>query len=433
MKRLRGICLAAALLAAGAAASTSRGEFDPEAWQVVREIKVPAGAKGEAARLALDDHVWDNAEGALLSDLRIIRGQAEEVGYSIYVPQELPPRIEQRPARAFNVARIGQAASEISLDLGESPPIVNRVRLETLDENFRCAVTVEGSDDSKSWKTIRDDAAIFDFTGDKLARFTTVSFPDTRYRYLRLVVAAPPGGRPIDLTGATVFQETPPDKPELPTLVDRPVRERTETQLPRETDFILDLGAKHLPVSKILFETPGENFSREVRVSVSDDGKSWREAGGGFIFRFRTNRYREEILAAELSERFGRYLRIRILNGDNPPLGVTRIAVQGRPRYLFFPFEPDRQYRLFYGNALARRPEYEYPKVFPHVDRRSAVESRLGDPQQNPRFIATREAAAPHPWIQRNQWILYAALAIAVAGLAAVAIRVLKRTKTSEN
>lgn len=429
MTRRKWMGLAPALVAALLVAPAARAEFDPEAWRSVRDVKVTEGAEGEHARLALDEHVWDHAAGPRLHDLRLIRGEAEEIGYAIYVPRKVGPRIEERPARVFNIAKRSNKATELSLDLGENPPITNRVGIETPDKDFGCAVVVEGSDSGRRWKTIRDDAAIFDFVGYERGRFTTVSFPDSRYRYLRLVVSAPPGRKPIDLSGATVFQEIPAEEPELPMLVDRPVRERTETQKERETWFTLDLAARHLPVGKILLETADENFAREVRLSVSDDRKRWRSAGGGFIFRYRTARYRAESLAVEFGEQFGRYLRIRVLNGDDPPLAVMRITVQGRPRYLFFPFEPGRRFRLFYENRDAHKAEYDYGKVFERIARRSAIEARLGGVQHNPRFIATRQAPPPHPWIRRNQWVLYVALGVAVIGLSAVALRVLRQNR----
>jgi len=145
------------------------------------------------------------------------------------------------------------------------------------------------------------------------------------------------------------------------------------------------------------------------------------------IFRFRTQRYRRERLTVEFPEAFGRFLRLTILDGDDPPLTVAKMTVEGRPRYVVFPFETGRRYRLFYGNPSARRPRYEYTKVLQHEDLRSAVAARLGAATANPRFVATREAPEVHPWIARNQWVLYVGLGVAVAVLAGIALRALRR------
>jgi len=416
----------------GLLAATAHADFDFEAWRTYRKIEVAEGATGEHARLALDAHVWDQAAGPGLQDLRILRGEADDIGYAVYVPEKPPVRIEGRPARVFNVATRGVEASELTVDLGEDPPVTNRIQVETPAENFRCPVTVEGSDDGKTFKTLRTDGAIFAFTGDVTKRFTKVSFPDARMRYLRVVVGAPEGAAPIQLTGATVFQETTAEAGDLPLLVLRPVQSQTETTGATETWYRLDLGAKHLPVSKIQIETAEANFWRPVRIDVGNNPKMPKRAGRGVVFRYRTTRYTEERLAVECAETFGRYVHVRIRNGDDPPLAITRIAVYGRPRYVFFPFESGRGYRLFYGNRQARAPRYDYAKTFAHITRAAAVEARLGGVEPNPRFIATREALPPHPWIVRNQWVLYVGLGVAVVGLVLVAVRALRRPAGEE-
>jgi hypothetical protein len=323
----------------------------------------------------------------------------------------------------------------MTLDLGEAPPVTNRIHVRTPARNFGCGVTIEGSDDNKTWKTIRPGAAIFDFNyfprQFTTGAFTTITIPDTQMRYLRVIVAAPPNAGPIDLEGADVWQVKAPEKSDLPLLVSLAIINRSETQQMRETWVTLDLGARHLPVCTVTFVTPEDNFLRNVRIEVSDDREHWRPAGGGTIFRFRTDRYREEQLAVTFPEASGRYVRIAVENGDDPPLPITGVTVQGRPRYVYFPFEEGKQYRLFYGNPDARPPHYDYAAVFAKVDRRAAVETRLGEVRQNPRFIATRADQPPSPWLERNQWVLYVALGVVVIVLGLVALKALKRPENA--
>ncbi|MBM4017906.1 MAG: DUF3999 domain-containing protein [Planctomycetes bacterium] len=429
---LHGACATWAFAAVALlAAAPARGDFDPEAWRVVREIRVQEGAAGGMARAFLDPDVFDKSAGPDLPDLRLIRGQADDIGYAVFVPREALPQVVRAAARVFNIAKRGQEATELVLDLGEGPPITNRIHVRTAARDFGCAVTVEGSDENKTWKTIRKDAAIFDFGGDIQRQFTTIAIPDTRMRYLRVIVAAPPNAGPIDLDGADVFQEKPPERGDLPAAVVLQAESRTDDQQMRETHVTLDLGARHLPAHSVTLVTPQRNFSRHVRVEVSDDMKRWRPAGGGTVFRF-TEKYREERLTVTFPEAFGRYVCLRIDNGDDPPLPITHVEVQGRPRYLYFPLEAGKQYRLFYGNPDARSPHYEYAAVFEKSDRRAAVEARLGDPQANPRFIPTRAAAPPPPWLVQNQWALYAALAVVVAALGLIALRALRQPQEAQ-
>ena len=427
---------AAALIGlAGLAANTARADFDPEAWGFYRDIKVAEGAEGRNARFEVDGHVWDHAAGPGLQDLRVLRGETDDIGYAVYVPEKVRPQIEERTARVINRGRRGDRAaeaSELTVDLGEGPPVANRLTLETPARNFRCAVTIEGSDDGKTWSTIRDNGAIFAFAGDVERRFTTVAFPDAKRRYLRVVVAAPAGEKPIDLAGATVFLETAPPASGLPMLREHPHAKETRTEQGRETWYTIDLGARQLPVSKIQFEVADENFARAVCVDTSDDDKMYGQAGSGFIFRYAERRYEKSHLEVELGDAFGQYVRVRIANGDDAPLAVTRIAVFTRPRYVFFALEKDQRYRLFYGSPEARPPQYDYARVFATIDRPAAIEARLGSPERNPRFIATKAAQPPSPWLMRNQWVLYTGLGVAVAALALVALRALKRPAEDE-
>ena len=413
----------------GLAANTARADFDPEAGSFYRDVKVAEGAAGKNARLELDDDVWDHAAGPGLQDLRVLRGETDDIGYAIYVPEKVRPQVEERAGRVINRGKRGAEASELTVDLGEDPPVANRITLDTPARNFRCAVTVEGSDDGKTWSAVRDNGAIFAFTGDVEQRFTTVAFPDTKRRYLRVVVGAPAGDKPIDLAGATVSLETAPPASGLR---EHPVQKETRSEQRRETWYVLDLGAKHLATSKLVFEAADANFARAVHVDASDDDKMYGQAGGGFIFRYAERRYQQSHLEVECGESFGRYVRVRIANGDDAPLAVTRIAVFTRPRYVYFPFEKDQRYRLFYGNREARPPEYDYARVFPTINRPAAVEARLGPPERNPRFIATKAAEPASPWLMKNQWVLYLGLGVAVAALALVALRALKRAPEDE-
>ncbi|MCX5685378.1 MAG: DUF3999 family protein, partial [Planctomycetota bacterium] len=434
VRRPAALCVLglAALLTAMILSAPARGDFDPEAWRMVREIKAPEGARGETARLALDNDVFDKSAGPDLPDLRVLCGENDDIGYVVYAPRKSASLPKYSKPIVFNRAKRGEEASEITLDLGENPPITNSIKIQTPAHNFGCAVTVEGSDDNKTWRTIRKDAAIFDFGGEIERQFTTVTIPDTRMRYLRVIVAAPPNGGPIDLVGADVIQEMPPEKSDLPLLVSRPVVNRSESQQARETWLTLDLGARRLPVQQVTVITSQENFSRAVQVEVSNDNERWQHAGGGTFFQFRTAQYNESRLTVTFPEAFGRYVRLKIANGDDPPLPISSVAVQGRPRYVYFPFEAGKQYRLFYGNPEARAPRYEYAAVFEKVNRRAAVETRLGEPRQNPRFIATRAAEPPSPWLERNQWVLYAALGVVVIALGLIALKALKKPEMAE-
>src|SRR6185295_20044296 len=57
--------------------------------------------------------------------------------------------------------------------------------------NFRRRVSIEGSDTGKEWHVLRNDAVIFGFSSNKNSvDSNNVSYPPSRYRYLRVRVFA---------------------------------------------------------------------------------------------------------------------------------------------------------------------------------------------------------------------------------------------------
>jgi hypothetical protein len=83
------------------------------------------------------------------------------------------------------------SSTEATIDLGENPSEHNEVQIETTGRDFRRRVTVEGSDSVGAWKTLRSDAVIFAFQSDgKSVESNSVTYPASRYRYLRVRVSA---------------------------------------------------------------------------------------------------------------------------------------------------------------------------------------------------------------------------------------------------
>ncbi len=94
MKRVWLMMAVAAVSALAAAAA--RADFEPTAWQFVRDITLPDGAAGLNARFAVDADVWENAQGPEFADLRILAGETEEIGLRSLPPRRPRPRLPAR-------------------------------------------------------------------------------------------------------------------------------------------------------------------------------------------------------------------------------------------------------------------------------------------------------------------------------------------------
>ncbi len=136
--------------------------------------------------------------------------------------------------------------------------------------------------------------------------------------------------------------------------------------------------------------------------------------------------YAGENLTVVFPERYARYVRLRGRLGA-PPLGVTAAQVAGRMRYVFFPVQAGKRYRLFYGNPRAARPPYDYPNVFQGIDREPAIAAVLGNPMPNLLYIPPRAIDQTPP--RTNRWVPYLILGLVVAGLTLLALRLSRRRR----
>ena len=180
----------------------------------------------------------------------------------------------------------------------------------------------------------------------------------------------------------------------------------------------VDTGLEGLPHDRVqLVIDPGQ-FYRSVKVESSRDSRKWRPIGDGFIFR------KEDMGAFTVSfaEQWDRYLRIRIINGDNPPLTVRQVILSGDRRVIEFPGEAAGQYWLYYGSPEARLPSYDFAQTRPlHVQPVIAV---LAAEENNPAYRQNQR-----PWTDQRPELLYAVLAAAILAMGFIALRFLLKVR----
>jgi hypothetical protein len=172
-------------------------------WPFFVEV-TPVGAG--INQFAVPLHVLDKAREDL-ADLRLYDASGREIPYAVRIRSE-EDDTEEIDGRMFNQANIGSTASEVSVDLNVDPGDHNEVEIETEGMNFRRSVEVEGSDTGTGWKTLTTGGVIFSFgSASSTARSNRVSYPVSRYRYLRVRVFAdtPRENQPPVITGVKVL------------------------------------------------------------------------------------------------------------------------------------------------------------------------------------------------------------------------------------
>lgn len=401
---------------------TAAADFDPVHWRFYKPVEVTAATGGAYFRLSIDGETFHRSQ-ASLADLRLIDQQGREVPFALFEERETTTEEIYAP-KIFNKAVLPRRYSTLTLDL-EKEVANNTLTLKTKSQNFKRRVEVAGSHDGKQWFVLKDDAYIFDFSGEQKVQLTTVKYPENRYRYLQVKVWN--GGEPpLQLEGASLSFVTTT----TPARVTRPstILSREEDPKLKASVCVLDLGYQNLPSDLLTIETPEENFSRLVEVQGSNDLKSWQNQAQSEFYRFRTARYAVEKKTLRFPEGRHRYLKVVVYNHDDPPLKLTGFEVRGIEKRIIFRLEPGRQCALHYGNPAAHAPRYDIERVKSYLTVEALPKAQLGAEQENRDY---RPAGPERPWTETQPILFWGVLILLVGGLGTYIVRLMTRVKTS--
>jgi hypothetical protein len=180
----------------------------------------------------------------------------------------------------------------------------------------------------------------------------------------------------------------------------------------------------NFPVERVQFSINASavNFRRDVEIRGNDNVAF----AGGTITRIRMKRGRstaeKESLVIDFPPRIGwtKYTVI-IHNGDDRPLPMEDVQLFSLERRVYFTPSSASSIKLYYGDGKLTFPSYDYAKLFTREE--NAALATLGAGRHNPQYTGRPD---DRPWSERQRWVLWGALIIAVLGLGAVAIRSLK-------
>jgi len=185
----------------------------------------------------------------------------------------------------------------------------------------------------------------------------------------------------------------------------------------KTTDVTIDLGASGRLINAVTLDiSPSEtNYVRRVAVNVADDlaTSSWRYVGGGSISRISTSIFLGSSDVISLSEQRSRYIKLSIINDDNPPLSVASDAIVAGPVIgLVFKVSPGSSYTLYYGNPNARQPEYDMSQLTAYIDQKTLPIASVGPESANAAYVAPVPPVVPYT--ESHAWVLNVALALLV-------------------
>jgi hypothetical protein len=396
--------LAWALLAAAALAVPAEPAI--EYFAHVREVAISAPDRQNYA--VLDESVW-TASLAQLADLRLY-DEDGQVPYSIREERGGIAGVETA-VRVLNAARHGDH-TEFDIEIPGAAPY-NRIRLTIDKKDFVATARAAGLDSLRGgatavWPTA---STLFDFSTERLGSSETITVPTWTYRFVHVILS--PGITPAQVKGAAISR----------------LEEKqagwtaagscgAAQQRPHES-VITCLVPAQVPVERIRFDVPPSRVNFRRFVTVTD--ARGRQFTAGTIGRIRMTRggmmVMSEDMAVAAPGAHTDTLTVTVANGDDPPLAFSSVQPQNIERRLYFDPRGHRALKLYAGDAKLSAPVYDYDKFFDRDPR--APEARLGPDMTNPAFTGRGD---DRPWSERHKAVMWVAMLVAVAGLAALAI-----------
>ena len=368
------------------------------AW--IAPLSGPTPADGRPVCVPLPRRVIA-ATASRFADLRVFDDRGGEVPYVIY--GHTPERLGGS-RHAFRVVDYEPQSQTLTLERpsGRSSPF-DRLELKTGARNFYKRVTVYGSDDGESWRELSRDA-VFDFSRRVDLRRTILELPEERCRHLRLVMADEEGKGADETQFSLVYRdmEFKAGEPPGPFKIDgvegwlsaREAKgadfdQMTIVNPPRRQDedkiTWVEMGEINLPLTKVELSISNAYFHRRITVQTARENKpeAFRDAASGTIYRVPgMNRAWTELSCA--LPRCG-WMRLRIHDGDSPPLAVESVTLRWARQNLYFVPEPERRYEARFGGKDIAAPAYDLAALLPPEQERlrGLADWQLGEIQPN--------------------------------------------------
>jgi len=366
--------------------------FDPTGWTWSAPI-VPPAAPG-FVRLNLTAEMMAHSQPGL-RDLRIVDAANNLVPHIIHIPDtKTAEHVEWKNAQLLDPVTETGVRAQVTLDFG-SPMRKTLLRISMSGHEYRRWVAVEGSDDSRTWQSLREAVV---FAMPSLHGADTVELPLNNYQYLRVTVYNMKGeDHAIGIAGAeAALREMIPISglEEVPVTLTGPVRDEKDMAT---AVYNLDLGYANLPIEriKVAFTEPhfymayslyGRNTETNDVIVATESGEKrtametpWLPISDGVFHRIDDNgRVSEALNVKAFRPAPYRYLQLRLHEGDNPALHLEGVSVYRRVMSLVFECAAGTEYRLLGGNPAAGMPEFALARSMPGITEKELPQVTAG-------------------------------------------------------
>ena len=331
-------------------------------------------------RLPLPQQVMTATQSGF-TDLRLFDDQGLETPYVIYA-QSVPPS----STFVFKVLSYNQsdAGDTIILQRPQDTGPFWELTVQTTRRDFHKVVHLQASHDQLTWVEMTTDV-LYDFSSRIDLRKTSLAFPETDAPYLRLSLtdAVLPKGDAVDVRlryeGLEFAVHGGPAAPfrmdqisgrvgqahAAEHVYDRMVVAPPATRTDSQGNTLVLLGPVHLPVARVTLGVDNSYYHRRVELWTADmdQDDAYRQVASGVVYKLPGMAASDTTLRLPPS-RYP-YLRLTILNGDNPPLRLQQVELAWVRHNLYFIPATGRRYTLYFSAEQMRAPVYELPRLLP--------------------------------------------------------------------
>ena len=159
-----------------------------EQYNYKRELK---GITGKWHKVVLPDEIFGKVSGNL-SDIRIFGITANND--TIEAPYLIRLTTEKVSSKDVRFKTLNTSHNEKGYYFTFEIPTkesINQIKLDFKQQNFDWRLKLEGSQNQQEWFTVIEDYRILSINNELTDfQFTNISFPNSRYRFFRLLIAS---------------------------------------------------------------------------------------------------------------------------------------------------------------------------------------------------------------------------------------------------
>jgi hypothetical protein len=272
---------------------------------------------------------------------------------------------------------------------------VNHAEFLFEEDNFDAVVKLEGSDDRASWFEIVTGQRIVSLkTTNVDFRSSTVTFPESRYKYLRATIS----GAKLTFVSAT-FRNNIRKKGKYLSIGKK--FSTTEDKAAKQTIINIMLN-DFQPVSNATIDVSNDQdyyryYSLEYLTDSAQTPKGWTyyytPLSSGYLTSINQNEISFHPTATQK-------MRLTVFNADNLPLKIEDIRLSRPETHLIAKLSKDKDYYLLYGNESVNAPSYDLV----HFTNKIPDSLRMITPVED-EIVIKKTAEKGSPLIQNPSWL----------------------------